>query len=218
MNSDVLVLNKNWVAINVLDAFDGMNKVFNGRALAVDSETFVAYDFPGWVENWSDASKMARLAGGRVMRGERVNLVLPEIIVCKEYKGMGYKVNVTRRPSFSRRNLFIRDRNTCQFCAHKFPTEELTMDHVMPKSKGGKVTWKNIVLACASCNNKKGNKTLAESKMKLIREPFEPKAEDLRLGPVERLRMKLGRNVPKTWEQFLGKVVSDMYWNISLKE
>lgn len=218
MSGRVLALNRNWVPINVVDVFDAMQKVFSGRALVVDSETFMTYDFSEWVENWDDAAKMAKTAENRVMRGGRVTLVMPEVIVFKEYKGVGYKVNSTRKPSFSRRNLFIRDRNTCQFCAKKFRTEELTMDHIVPRCKGGKVTWKNIVLACQSCNNKKGSKSLAESGLRLIRQPFEPREEDLKLGPVERLRMKLGRNVPKTWEQFLGKVVSDMYWNISLKE
>lgn len=218
MSGRVLVLNGKWDPINVLDVFDAMKKVFNGRAWALDLETGLLLDFDRWIESWDDAAKMAKVAGDRVMRGEKVTLVMPEVIICKEYRGMGYKVNVTRKPSFSRRNLFIRDRNTCQFCAKKFPTEELTMDHVIPKSKGGKVTWKNIVLACQSCNNKKGNSLLKECGMRLIREPFEPRAEDLKLGPVERLRIKLGRNVPKTWEQFLGKAVSDMYWNISLKD
>ena len=198
----------------MLDVFDAMQKVFNGRAWAMDLDTGLLLDFDNWVGNWDDAAKLAKTAENRVMRGGRVTLVMPEVIVFKEYKGVGYKVNMTRRPSFSRRNLFIRDRNTCQICGHRFKTDDLTMDHVIPKSKGGKVTWKNIVLACQSCNNRRGNKSLAEAGMKLIREPFEPRAEDLKLGPVERLRMKLGRNVPKTWEQFLGR----MYWDVSLKD
>ena len=96
------------------------------------------------------------------------------------------------------------------------------MDHVVPKSKGGKVEWTNIVLACVPCNGKKGNSTVAEAGLKLLRKPFEPRAEDLQLGPVARLRMRMGRNVPKAWNHFLGpmtfdKAMSKMYWSSPLE-
>jgi len=215
MSARVLVLNKSWIPINVVDAFDALQKVFKGRALCVDVETFGTYDFEHWVENWSDAMRTAKIAEGqRVVRTNGMALVLPEVVVCTEYRGFGFKVNRLRKPKFSRRNLYLRDRCVCQFCGNRFPTEELTMDHLKPKSKGGTVCWTNIVLACVSCNNRKGDKTLADAGMRLIRQPFEPKVDDLKLSPVERLRMKLGRNVPVTWEQFLGK----MYWNVELHD
>jgi hypothetical protein len=213
VNARVLVLNRNWFPVNVIDALDAVHKVFKGRAVCLDTETGATYDFDKWLDNWDDAAKLAKLEAGRMAGAGRAFLVLPEVIVCTEYKGFGYKVNMRHRPSFSRRNLFIRDRNTCQFCGKKFRTEELTMDHVVPKSKGGRVTWKNIVLACTTCNNKKGGRYLKDSGMRLIRQPFEPKAGDLVLGPVERLKMRLGRNVPKTWEQFLGR----LYWLTELE-
>lgn len=215
MSARVLVLNKSWIPINVVDAFDALQKVFKGRALCVDVETFGTYDFESWVENWSDALRTAKIAEGqRVVRTNGMAMVLPEVVVCTEYRGFGFKVNQRRKPKFSRRNLYLRDRCVCQFCGKRFPTEELTMDHLKPKSKGGTVCWTNIVLACMGCNNRKGDKTLAEAGMRLVRQPFEPKVEDLKLSPVERLRMKLGRNVPATWESFLGK----MYWNVELRD
>jgi 5-methylcytosine-specific restriction endonuclease McrA len=191
--------------INVIDAFEAVQKVFKGRALCVDVQTFGTYDFESWVVTWDDAIRTAKIAEGqRVVRTNGMSLVLPEVIVCTEYRGFGFKVNYRHKPKFSRRNLYLRDRNTCQFCGKRFYTEDLTMDHVIPKSKGGKVCWTNIVLACVSCNNRKSNLTLVEAEMRLIRQPFEPKVEDLKLNPVDRLRMKLGRTVPKNWEQFLG--------------
>lgn len=213
-NARVLVLNKNWVPINVLSALDAINKVFKGRALIVDVDTYGTYDFESWVMNWTDAVQTAKIASDQAIKiqGE-MWLKLPEVIVCTEYRGFGYKVT-HRKPKFSRTNIYRRDRNTCQFCGKKFPTDELTLDHVMPKSKGGQMVWENIVLACASCNNKKGDKTLREAGMKLIRQPFKPTADDLKRTPVERLLWKIGRKPPKTWEQFLGK----MYWNVELKD
>lgn len=215
MTARVLVLNKSWIPINVIDAFEALQKVFKGRALCVDAQTFGTYDFESWVLTWDDAIRTAKIAEGqRIVKTNGMSLVLPEVIVCTEYRGFGWKVNHRRKPKFSRRNLYLRDRNTCQFCGKKFHTEDLTMDHVVPKSKGGKVCWTNIVLACTACNNRKSNLTVQAAGMRLIRQPFEPKVEDLKLNPVDRLKMKLGRVVPKNWEQFLGK----MYWNVELKD
>lgn len=225
MSARVLVLNKGWMPINIVDALDALFMVFNGRALCVqiDSDSCRTYDFEHWVETWDDAVRTAKVAADqRVVRSNGMSILLPEVVVCTEYRGFGFKMNQRRKVKFSRRNLYLRDRNTCQMCGRRLPTEELTMDHVVPKSKGGIVCWTNIVLACASCNNRKGNKTLREAGMRLVRLPFEPKAGDLRLNPVERLKMRLGRNIPKTWEQFLGKMTFDeamskMYWNVELK-
>ena len=80
------------------------------------------------------------------------------------------------------------------------------MEHVVPKDQGGKTTWQNIALACIPCNQRKKNKTPEQAGMRLIREPRQPKPEDLRLNPMERLHRKIGKKAPKTWEQFLGKM------------
>jgi len=75
----------------------------------------------------------------------------------------------------NRRNILLRDNNECQYCQHKFPPSELTIDHVIPKSRGGSNTWLNLVAACKSCNQKKGDKLLRDSTMKLSRKPYAPK-------------------------------------------
>ncbi len=76
------------------------------------------------------------------------------------------------KPKFSKKAVFIRDNYQCQYCG-TFTTKP-TIDHVLPRSKGGKTTWQNVVTACPSCNNKKSNKTLKEANLKLIKEPKEP--------------------------------------------
>lgn len=212
--TNVLVLNSHSVPINVISVLKAVHKVMSGRARFYDAATYKTYDFEGWVENWEDAIKEAKIASDRrVLSAANCGLVVPEIIICTEYGGIGYKVS-HRKPKFSRANVYRRDKNTCQFCGHKFRTEDLTIDHVKPKSKGGKLEWTNVALACTPCNNRKGDKTPEQAGMRLIRRPFRPTGEDLKRSPMESLRYKIGRNPPKTWEQFIGK----MYWNVELKD
>ena len=80
----------------------------------------------------------------------------------------------------NRANIVWRDNNQCQYCANHFPLDKLTMDHVLPKSRGGKNTWENLVTACMKCNQKKGSRTPQESGMIPLKKPYRPKANILR--------------------------------------
>jgi 5-methylcytosine-specific restriction endonuclease McrA len=80
----------------------------------------------------------------------------------------------------NRQNIIWRDNNQCQYCANYFPVDKLTMDHVVPKSRGGKNTWNNLVAACKKCNQKKGSRTIKESGMIPLKKPIRPKANILR--------------------------------------
>ncbi|HKN59763.1 MAG TPA: HNH endonuclease [Candidatus Acidoferrales bacterium] len=73
--------------------------------------------------------------------------------------------------ALSRKNILLRDRNTCQFCGAAFPASELTLDHVMPRSRGGRSSWENLVACCYACNNRKGDRTPEEAGLKLQRRP-----------------------------------------------
>ncbi len=107
-------------------------------------------------------------------------------------------VYLIRRPRprvrLTRREIFIRDGYTCQYCGLK--TKDLTLDHVVPRHKGGKHSWDNLVSACRSCNHRKGGKTLAEARMSLRRQPFEPKASSYYL-----FHQYLDDNVE--WQKFI---------------
>lgn len=106
---------------------------------------------------------------------------------------------------FSRQNIYARDRYKCQYCGQKFSTEELTYDHVYPKSRGGKTGWENIVTCCIDCNRRKGGRTPGEASMMLIRKPVMPKW-------VPAVRLTVGfKKVPRTWREYL-------YWNVELTE
>jgi len=75
----------------------------------------------------------------------------------------------------SRKALLLRDNYTCQYCGAQPPRDQLTIDHVLPRSRGGRTEWENVVIACASCNRRKGNRTPEEAGMKLLRKPYRPR-------------------------------------------
>jgi 5-methylcytosine-specific restriction endonuclease McrA len=97
---------------------------------------------------------------------------------------------------FSRLNIYMRDRFTCQYCGERFLSEDLTFDHVVPRSAGGRTAWDNIVTACVPCNARKANRTPREARMKLLRRPAKP-----RYLPVVTVRMD-GREVPPEWRPY----------------
>ncbi len=100
---------------------------------------------------------------------------LPAVIVLKTIVKFGFTTIACNR-----QNIIWRDNNQCQYCANHFSTDKLTMDHVLPKSRGGKNTWENLVAACMKCNQKKGSRTTKESGMLLLKKPVKPKANILR--------------------------------------
>ena len=104
---------------------------------------------------------------------------------------------------FSRQNIYARDKHICQYCGRKFPPEDLTYDHVIPKSRGGRTAWSNIVTCCVGCNRAKGGRTPSEAHMSLIREPDRP-------AWLPFLRVTVGvRDMPSSWRDYL-------YWNVEL--
>jgi 5-methylcytosine-specific restriction endonuclease McrA len=106
---------------------------------------------------------------------------------------------------FSRQNIYARDRYRCQYCGDRYATEELTYDHVLPKSRGGRTEWENIVTCCIGCNREKGGRTPKEASMALVRKPFRPT-----WIPALRITISFHR-VPETWRDYL-------YWIVELLE
>ena len=98
---------------------------------------------------------------------------------------------------FSRINIYARDGYRCQYCNGKFAIDELTYDHVIPRSKGGRTTWENIVTCCYTCNYQKGNRTPAEAKMSLRTTPTRPE-----WVPSVTIRVST-RSMPDAWRDYL---------------
>ena len=136
----------------------------------------------------------------RVVHSPSFRMKLPSVISLKEY------VAVARRPAFTRFNVFLRDKFSCQYCGRHFPTELLSFDHVVPRSRGGRTTWGNVVTACGSCNLRKGNRNLVQSGLHLLSAPHQPTTADLQQN---------GRAFPpnylhESWHDFL-------YWDTELE-
>ena len=102
----------------------------------------------------------------RFVRSPSTRVPWPSIVRLKAFVSVPYK-----KVMLSRKNILRRDRHECQYCGS---TRRLTVDHVMPKSRGGRDTWENLVAACTSCNNRKGDHTPEEARMPLRRKPFRP--------------------------------------------
>ena len=137
---------------------------------------------------------------GRYINTPSMRLRLPEVIVLTAFNRF-----VKREVRLSRKNIFERDQCTCQYCAKKFSKSDFTIDHVMPRSRGGRDTWENLVLACVRCNIKKGNRTPLEAHMPLLKEPAKPKW-------LPKFGTPLPRESIETWQRF----VDLAYWNTQI--
>ena len=109
-----------------------------------------------------------------------------------------------RAIKFNRKNVWLRDKGTCQYCAHKVSMAEFTYDHVTPISQGGKTVWENIVVACLHCNQKKAGRTPAQARMSLITTPVKPKSLSSNELPFSLADM------PDSWKDYLGSM---QYWH-----
>ncbi|MFO0723078.1 MAG: HNH endonuclease [Myxococcota bacterium] len=135
-----------------------------------------------------------------------VSLTMPMPSVARFLGGVRPRARVAR---FSRENVFLRDGGRCQYCGRVLHRNEATYDHVIPRSRGGRTNWTNIVIACLGCNQRKGGRTPEEARLRLRSLPTAPPA---RLGG---LWLGAGREVPRSWRQYL---VDFGYWNASLNE
>jgi len=112
---------------------------------------------------------------------------------------------------FSRQNVYLRDGGRCQYCRRVVPRHAATYDHVMPRSRGGRTSWDNIVIACLRCNQAKGNRTPEEARMRLASAPVEPRSLPDQWG----MTITWDKGMPLTWRQYL---VDRHYWNGALEE
>jgi len=191
-----LVLNRRWTAIQTKTVKDAIALVAKGSARIIDPETYEAHD----LLSWNDVSKAKEKFENSMIRSSSLALLPPEVIVLTDYEGLGERAVV-----FSRRNLFKRDRYTCQYCGVQPGPESLTIDHIHPKAKGGVSSWTNCVLACIDCNKRKADLTLEQAGMSLRKVPSKPSWKALaQISPRDRR---------ESWAQFLSRT----YWDSELE-
>jgi 5-methylcytosine-specific restriction endonuclease McrA len=141
LHAPVLVLNASYEPINVCAARRAIILVLKGVAMTEE-------------EN------------GHFLHAARLAMRLPSVIRLLEYRRIPHQTR-----ALSRKNILLRDRNTCQYCGEFMASGELTLDHVVPRSRGGASSWENLVACCHSCNRRKGNQLPIEARMVLRREP-----------------------------------------------
>ena len=164
----VLVLNRFWQPIQTCNARRALHLLCAGHARVVQTddgdEQFQTHDLGSWIVH-------SRCAGGdRFIHTVTLALRVPSVIV------LGLYDKIPRQEvKFTRRNVFLRDQFTCQYCARSLPEPMLNLDHVIPRQKGGRTTWDNIVTSCIRCNTRKANKLPHEANMHPLNHPVAPR-------------------------------------------
>lgn len=202
LTSSVLVLNRSFVAVHVTNVRRAVTLLFRQLAEVVHIEQgqFAAHSLESWRE-LSQLRSAFRTPDEDWVRGVGFDLQAPRVIrlvACDRGPRQGLR--------FNRRNVFARDGNQCQYCGRGFPTSELSLDHVVPRSRGGSTSWENIVCACVACNVRKGGRTPHEARMQLIRQPVKPRRSPL-------LSVKLRNPKYESWRSF----VDSAYWTVDLR-
>ena len=187
-----LVLNRSWQPIRVSTVARSLILVWNDHAKVIDPHDFSSYD-------WADWSRMAPKDGEPFIQSVRWRLRVPEVISLTAFD----KVPIGK-VAFNRRNLFRRDAWSCQYCGARPGPDSLTIDHVVPRSRGGTSSWENCVLACVPCNKRKADRTPHEARMKLHKSPHRPKWQPLYATPHAPIA---------SWAKF----ISEAYWNVELE-
>ncbi len=188
-----LVLNRNWQPVGVNTVARSLVKVWNETARIVDAADFRQY-------TWDDWTRLRPEGDEVVIHTRTQRLRVPEVSVLNSYDRVP-----SNAVTFSRRSIFNRDRCTCQYCFRQPGSEELTVDHVIPRSQGGTSTWDNCVLACIDCNARKADRTPEQAHMPLRRKPVRPHWKPLYASHGHRI---------DSWSKF----VSEAYWTVELDE
>ena len=165
MEMKALKLDSAYRPIEVIDAIEALVMCIIGKAQAVET-----YE--------------------KKISSPSVSFELPAVIVLKTV----VKFRLTTI-ACNRSNIIWRDHNQCQYCANHFPDDKLTMDHIIPKCRGGKNSWNNLVAACKKCNQRKGSRTISESGMFPLKKPIKPRANILRtIGKTQ---------ISELWKEYL---------------
>lgn len=200
LSEPVLVLNRLWQAVNVIAARRAFSLLASGHAKVVhgEDEQFALFSMLDWMDFSKDNPPVSEL---EMVRTVRTQIRIPKIILLSVFDRVPRK-----ELKLTRRHVFERDRFTCQYCGEKLPSEELNLDHVIPRHYGGKTTWENIVCSCVPCNSRKANRLPHEARMRLIRKPSAPKWR-----PVISLAARGKKH--DAWKHFLDVA----YWNVELE-
>lgn len=191
-DSAVLVLNRLYQAIQITTVRRAFCLLYKGEVRAVGPD-YTTYDW----EDWKDIPPQPdeEFIGTPAFR-----VRIPRVVLLLHFDRLP-----RHDIRFTRKNIFFRDRNRCQYCGGKFATSDLNLDHVVPLSRGGKSMWQNVVCCCVRCNSRKGGLLPHEAGMQLVKSPVKP-----RWHPFVKISFSHSRY--ESWKNFLDVA----YWNTEL--
>ena len=198
LNGNTLVLNRSWMAVQVCSVKRAITLLYQGHAKVINPDDYQVYNF----EDWHDVSQqMVEVDSNEIISSPTIRIKIPRVIVLMIYDKLP-----KRQVRFSRKNIFERDNWRCQYCGTKPSKTDLNLDHILPRSKGGKTTWDNIVVSCFPCNSKKGSKTIEQAGLKLKTPPKKPSWRPT-------INIPVGLVPHKEWVNFLDVA----YYNVELE-
>ena len=203
VNQKVLVLNRGYVAVSVISARQAFSLLCRETAEIISSqnghyETFALRD-------WIDVARLQKEFEPNVHQW--IRLPSFEIAIPKIVRLLMYDKFIKPKVRLSRRNIYSRDKNMCQYCGKRFRSADLTIDHVVPRVQGGVNSLSILVCACLPCNTKKGGRTPRQANMNLVQKPVKPKQSDS-------LKLRIGQDQYHSWKNFL----NNAYWSIELDD
>jgi len=208
LSRPTLVLNKNWQAIRVATVAQSFVKAASGKAKLLDETSLLAYTWEEWINQFSLSSEDKPEDWGfcfSYIRTTKLLVRAPEIVIFDGYNKIPkLKVRLTRK------NLLIRDRFRCAYTNKKLSSKDATIDHVIPRSKGGKTVWDNVVICSVEANVRKANRTPEEARMPLLHKPRVPIWNPMYTKCVD--------NYPESWKQFVNTDQWNEigYWDVEL--
>ncbi len=183
LNDKVLILNKSWIPIRVKTVKESIKVIYRLRASIVNPIDYSVY-------NWLEWTKLDVKDGENFIQTSRNRIKVPEVVVLGQYNKIPhYNVRL------SKKNIFVRDLQRCQYSGKVLSRKDADIDHVVPKSKGGKTTWDNLVVCSKQINREKANKSVKEAGLELLRKPYKPQYHPIITDPNE--------EYPKSWEKFI---------------
>jgi|TARA_B100001964_G_scaffold241525_1_gene314135 5-methylcytosine-specific restriction endonuclease McrA len=201
IDEKVLVLNRGYSAIRVIPARRAFTLLCRKAAeiISIEDGHYLNYG----LNDWMDVASLQKQF--EPAKHSWIKLPTFEVAVPKIIRLLMYDSFIKPEVRLTRRNLYARDKNKCQYCGKRFSATDLTLDHIVPRVQGGGNSWANLVCACLRCNTRKGGRTPRQANMRLIRQPFKP-------AKCESQRVRVGQAQYESWKSFL----NNAYWSVEL--
>lgn len=210
INQSVLVLNSAYSPLYVTTVQKAFNLLFRDKAevIEVENKAWISYNRKSWEEISTLKSELEE--NFKFLRGcNDYVLGVPKVIRLVKYAKQNLRINLTRK------NIFLRDDNTCQYCNKQKRMQDLNIDHIIPRAQGGRNTWDNLVCSCIDCNSRKGSRTPKEAGLTLIKQPTKPSMYIM----FKHYLNRMDEDPFKDWVPFFpNDMISQLYWNTELIE